>query len=95
MINGVLLIIAAVLFAVVYLFGDMGILWLWIAGFYLAAGIADLVIHAVKEKKKLHSANKEAQKSAKKAEEAMKKAENLANQDAAAKLCEAGKEEVV
>ena len=73
MINGVLLIIAAVLFAVVYLFGDMGILWLWIAGFYLAAGIADLVIHAVKEKKKLHSANKEAQKSAKKAEEAMKR----------------------
>ena len=86
MINGVLLIIAAVLFAVVYLFGQMGVMWLWIAAFYLVAGIADLVIHAVKEKRKLHSANKEAQKSAKQAEEARKQAET------AAKLPEAGKE---
>ena len=86
MINGVLLIIAAVLFAVVYLFGQMGVMWLWIAAFYLVAGIADLVIHAVKEKRKLHSANKEAQKSAKQAEEARKQAET------AAQLPEAGKE---
>ena len=68
MINGVLLIIAAVLFAVVHLFGGLGIMWLWIAGFYLVAGIADLVIHAVKEKRKLHTANKESQKNAKHAQ---------------------------
>lgn len=91
MINGVLLIIAAVLFAVVHLFGGLGIMWLWIAGFYLVAGIADLVIHAVKEKRKLHTANKEAQKNAKQAQEALKKAE-AAKQEAPAKLPEPGKE---
>lgn len=91
MINGVLLIIAAVLFAVVHLFGGLGIIWLWIAGFYLVAGIADLVIHAVKEKRKLHSANKEAQKNAKQAQEALKKAE-AAKQEPSAKLPEPGKE---
>ena len=83
MINGVLLIIAAVLFAVVYLFGDMGILWLWIAGFYLIAGIADLVIHVIREKARLRSANKEAQKSAKAAEEARKEAESARKAEAA------------
>ena len=92
MINGVLLIIAAVLFAVVYLFGNMGILWLWIAGFYLVAGIADLVVHVIREKRKLHSANKEAQKSAKQAEEARKQAENVKKQEEAAKLPEPEKE---
>ena len=91
MINGVLLIIAAVLFAVVHLFGGLGIMWLWIAGFYLVAGIADLVIHAVKEKRKLHTANKEAQKNAKQAQEALKKAE-AAKQEPSAKLPEPGKE---
>lgn len=91
MINGVLLIIAAVLFAVVHLFGGLGIMWLWIAGFYLVAGIADLVIHAVKEKRKLHTANKEAQKNAKQAQEALKKAE-AAKQESPAKLPEPGKE---
>ena len=91
MINGVLLIIAAVLFAVVHLFGGLGIMWLWIAGFYLVAGIADLVIHAVKEKRKLHTANKEAQKNAKQAQEALKKAE-AAKQEPSAKRPEPGKE---
>ena len=52
MINGVLLVIAAVLFAVVYLFGKMGVLWLWIAGFYLVAGIANLIFHVIREKRK-------------------------------------------
>ena len=93
MINGVLLIIAAVLFAVVYLFGNMGVLWLWIAGFYLVAGIADLVVHALKEKRKLHSANKEAQKNAKQAEEARKQAENVKKQEEAVKLPEPAKEQ--
>ena len=75
MINGVLLIVAAVLFAMVYLFGRLGILWLWIGCFYLAAGIANLVIHVVREKNKLRTANKEAKKNAQKVQEALKKAE--------------------
>ena len=37
MINGVLLIVAAVLFAVLYLFEGLGVMWLWIAAFLLAA----------------------------------------------------------
>ena len=91
MINGVLLIIAAVLFAVVYLFGDMGVLWLWIAGFYLAAGIADLVIHVIREKSRLRSANKEARKNAKEAEEARKEVQSVKKQDAV-KLSVSGEE---
>ena len=92
MINGVLLIIAAVLFAVVYLFGHMGILWLWIAGFYLVAGIVNLVIHVIREKSKLRSANKEALKSAKAAEEARKEAQNIKMQQEAAPVADAAKE---
>jgi hypothetical protein len=75
MINGVLLIIAAVLFAVLYLFEGLGILWLWIAAFYLVAGILDLVIHVLKEKGRLRAANKQAAKTAKEAEESRKLAE--------------------
>lgn len=92
MINGVLLIVAAVLFAVVYLFGDMGILWLWIAGFYLIAGIADLVIHVIREKARLRSANKEAQKSAKEAEEARKQAQPVKNTEETAAAVQPDKE---
>ena len=62
MINGVLLIVAAVLFAVLYLLEGLGIMWLWVAGFYLVAGILDLITHFVKEKVKIHSANKKAVK---------------------------------
>ena len=75
MINGVLLIIAAVLFAVLYLFEGLGIMWLWIAGFYLVSGILDLVIHVLKEKGKIRAANKQAAKTAKEAEESRKQAE--------------------
>lgn len=75
MINGVLLIIAAVLFAVLYLLEGLGIMWLWIAGFYFVAGILDLVMHALKEKAKVHTANKQAAKTAKEAEESRKQAE--------------------
>ena len=75
MINGVLLIIAAVLFAVLYLFEDLGIMWLWIAGFYFVAGVLDLVIHVLKEKGKIRAANKQAARTAKEAEESRKQAE--------------------
>ena len=52
MINGVMQIVAAVLFAVVYLFGDMGIMWLWIAAAYLAMGIINLIAYAARNHKK-------------------------------------------
>ena len=83
MINGVLLIVAAVLFAVLYLFEGLGIMWLWIAGFYLVAGILDLILHVVKEKAKVRSANKKAAKAEsaqKQAEESRKQAENAQKQ---------------
>ena len=80
MINGVLLIVAAVLFAAVYLFGGLGILWLWIAAFYLVAGILDLVLHAIKENAKVRAANKKAAKTALEAENAKKQAEEAKKQ---------------
>lgn len=78
MINGVLLIVAAVLFAVLYLLEGLGIMWLWIAGFYLVAGVLDLITHFVKEKVRIHTANKKAVKAEnekKQAEDARKQAE--------------------
>ena len=75
MINGVLLIIAAVLFAVLYLFEGLGIMWLWIAAFYFVSGVLDLVRHVLKEKAKVRAANKQAAKTAKEAEASRKQAE--------------------
>ena len=85
MVNGVLLIVAAVLFAVLYLFEGLGIMWLWIAAFYLVAGIMDLVMHVVKEKVKVRSANKKAEKTAQEAEDAKKQAEDAKKQAEEAK----------
>ena len=51
---------------------------LWIAGFYLVAGVLDLITHFVKEKVKIHTANKKAVKAEnekKQAEDARKQAE--------------------
>ena len=64
MINGVLHIVAAVLFAVVSLNDGLNMVWMAIAGIYLAAGIINLIVHAVKVKK--------IEKAAKKAEEKQK-----------------------
>ena len=80
MINGVLLIVAAVLFAVLYLFENLGMLWLWIAGFYFVAGVLDLVMHVLKEKAKVRAANKKAAKTAQEAENAKKQAEDAKKQ---------------
>ena len=90
MINGVLLIIAAVLFAMLYLFEGLGVMWLWIAGFYFVFGVLDLVMHVVKEKVKVRAANKQAAKTAKEAEESRKLAE-----EAKKKLEEPKQEETV
>ena len=65
MINGVMHIVAAVLFAVVYLFSEMGIMWLWIGAVYLVLGICNLIGVSIRNSKR----QKEA---ARKAEEAKK-----------------------
>jgi len=75
MINGVFLIVAAVLFAVLYLFEGLGIMWLWIAALYFAAGVLNLVMHVLKEKIKIRAANKKAAKTALEAAESRKQAE--------------------
>jgi hypothetical protein len=75
MINGVLLIVAAVLFAVLYLFEGLSMLWLWVAGFYFVVGVLDLVMHVLKEKFKVRAANKKAAKTAQEAEASRKQAE--------------------
>ena len=75
MINGVMHIVAAVLFAMVYLFGNMGIMWLWIAAFYLVVGIVNLISHVVREKVKVRAANKKAEKTAQEAESSRREAE--------------------
>jgi predicted membrane protein len=87
MINGVLMIVAAVLFGVLYLFEKLSILWLWVAGFYLAAGVVNLVSHALREKWKVHTANKKAEKIAREAEDSRREAE-----EAKKKLSESGQE---
>ena len=48
MVNGVLNIVAAVLFAVVALKDGFSSVWMIIAGVYLFAGIVDLIVHSVK-----------------------------------------------
>lgn len=61
MINGVMHIVAAVLFAVISLNGGFNVIWMAIAGVYLVTGIINLAIHALKIRKM--------EKAAKKAEE--------------------------
>ena len=48
MINGVLQIVAAVLFAVLYMFEDLSVVWLYVAGAYLLVGIINLIISGIK-----------------------------------------------
>lgn len=93
MINGILLIVAAVLFAAVYLFEGLGIMWLWIAAFYLVIGAIDLTVYYVKNKSRIRAADKKAAKTAKEAEEARKQMEAVKAQEQTRKLAEALKEE--
>ena len=93
MINGILLIVAAVLFAVVHLFGGLGIMWLWIAAFYLAVGVIDLTVYYLKNRSRIRAANKKAAKTAKEAEEAKKQVEAVKAQEQIKKLSETTKEE--
>ena len=52
MINGVMHIVAAVLFAMVYLFGNMGVIWLWIGAAYLVLGVLNLIAYVARNHKK-------------------------------------------
>ena len=70
MINGVMNIVAAVLFAMVYLFGNMGIMWLWIGAAYLVLGILNLAAYAARNHKKQKQSAREAAKEAAKQAEA-------------------------
>ena len=56
MVNGVLLIVAAVLFAVNGLGKELETVWLCVAGVYLAAGVVDLIVHSIKSRKKRKAA---------------------------------------
>ena len=65
MVNGVMSIVAAVLFAVVALNDDMNVIWLTIAGIYFVWGILNLVAYVIKNYRR----QKAAQQALKKAEE--------------------------
>ena len=58
MINGVMHIVAAVLFGVIYMFGNLGMIWLWIAAAYLVLGVVNLVVYSVKNNRKQKAAQK-------------------------------------
>ena len=93
MINGILLVIAAVLFAVVHLFGGLGMMWLWIAAFYLAVGVINLTVYYLKNKSRIRAADKKAAQTAKEAEEARKQMEAVKAQEQMKKLSENTKED--
>ena len=65
MINGVMSIVAAVLFAVVALQDGTNMIWLTVAGVYLVWGILNLIAYSLKNIRK----QKAAQQALKKAEE--------------------------
>ena len=58
MINGVMHIVAAVLFAVVSLNEGINMVWMGIAGVYLVTGIINLIVHALKVRKMEKAAKK-------------------------------------
>lgn len=78
MVNGVMHIVAAVLFAVISLDGGLNYIWMGVAVIYLVTGILNLLGHAIKVKK-IERAAKKAEKSNpkkdKKAEKTEPKAE--------------------
>ena len=65
MINGVMHIVAAVLFAVIALSGGFNAIWMGIACAYFVAGIVNLAIHALKIRK-IEKAAKKAEQTAQK-----------------------------
>ena len=68
MVNGVLEIVAGVLFAFVHITGDRSMIWLWIGGAYCVFGVLNLLAYAIRNKTKLHAAKKQAVNSVKEAQ---------------------------
>ncbi len=62
MINGVMHVVAAVLFAVISLSGGFNPIWMGIAGLYLVTGIINLAAHALRIRKIEKVAKKAEQK---------------------------------
>ncbi len=77
MINGVMSIVAAVLFAVIGINEGMNVIWLTVAGIYLVWGVLNLIAYALKNIRKQKAA-----------QQALKKAEELAAQKTAQKVQE-------
>lgn len=86
MINGVLEIVAAVLFAVIALGKDMDMIWFTIAAVYLVCGILNLIVHTVKNYRKQKAAEKAAAEKASKKAAEKAAAEKEAAEKAAAEL---------
>lgn len=74
MVNGVMHIVAAVLFAVISLDGGLNYIWMGVAVVYLVTGILNLLGHAIKVKK-MERAAKKAEKSSAKKDRVTEKAE--------------------
>lgn len=78
MVNGVMHIVAAVLFAVISLDGGLNYIWMGVAVIYLVTGILNLLGHAIKVKRierAARKAEKQDLKNDKKAEKTEPKAE--------------------
>ena len=85
MVNGVMSIVAAVLFAVVALNENMNVIWLTIAGIYFVWGILNLVAYVIRN----HRKQKAAQQALKKAEEkAAQQTQKAAEENAAPVIAE-------
>ena len=76
MVNGVMHIVAAVLFAVVALDKNVNVIWMGIAGIYLITGIINLIIHALKVRRMEKAAKKAESEIAQKASSSQKE-ENI------------------
>ena len=75
MINGVMHIVAAVLFAVIAVKEGTSVIWMGVAGIYLVTGVINLAIHALKIRKMERAARK-AELNTQKTAEKNKEAEN-------------------
>lgn len=77
MINGVMHIVAAVLFAVISIKEGVNVIWMGIAGAYLVTGIINLAIHGLKMRK-MEKAAKKAEQNTQKTEPQKAEAETAA-----------------
>ena len=77
MINGVMHIVAAVLFGVISIKEGTNVIWMGIAGIYLVTGIINLAIHGLKIRK-MEKAAKTAEQNNQKTQEKNKEAEKTA-----------------